>query len=276
MISLFSIKSFFTNSYGASLLGRWVMIRNFGLVLSSLIIAGCAGVFQTSNSNLEQLESDIQINREIINQQQTLLDSLTSTPLESSDAVAIELLKTRLLLQRYIAQNTDAENSEPEQENSSDDKSDDRQQTRAEWLKAEGKVIVGGIENITFTEEGITHEARIDTGATSSSLDARDITNFERDGDRWVRFKLFMDGDEYVDLERPVIRWVRIFQSSGTDEGERRPIVEMAYQFGDIKGTAEFTLTDRSHLEYPALVGRNIMTDRMIVDVSDSHLFHEE
>jgi len=275
MTSHFFTKNSFLNPDRASQPFRWVTLRNLALALVGVTIVGCGSMPKLTDSSLENLESDIQTNREILDQQQTQLDSLTSSQLESSDAIAIELLKTRLLLQRYIAQSTDVETNESELENISGNTSDDVKETRAEWLQEEGKIIVGGVENITLTMEEITYEARIDTGATSSSLDAREITSFERDGERWVRFKLFLDEIEHIDLERPVIRWVRIFQS-GTEEGERRPVVEMAYQFGDIQDTAEFTLTDRAHLEFPALVGRNIMTDRMIVDVSDSHLFQTQ
>lgn len=257
-------KQSFSNPNCTSVQSRCKSMRTLILFSACLAIFGCSNLPNGTASTLEALETDIKANREILDQQQALLDSLNSTQMESSEAIQTDLLRTRLLLQSYIEQNNQSGIDTKE--------TGGNKKTRAEWLQEEGKVIVGGIENISFTTEEVTYEARIDTGATSSSIDAREITRFERDGDQWVRFQLFLDEEYFSEIERPVVRWVRIFQS-GTEEGERRPVVEMAYQFGDIQDTAEFTLTDRSHLEFPALVGRNIMTDRMIVDVSDSHLF---
>jgi hypothetical protein len=37
---------------------------------------------------------------------------------------------------------------------------------------------------------------------------------------------------------------------------------------GNVRQTAEFTLSNRSHLDYQVLVGRNILSDVMVVDVS--------
>ncbi len=133
------------------------------------------------------------------------------------------------------------------------------------------KVWVGRREIINFPVLGAKFEARIDTGAESSSLDARDITQFERDGEKWVRFKILTDGKHEKTVERPVMRWVRVYQSIDT-EGERRPVVQLAFRIGTIEDMTDFTLTDRSHLDYSVLVGRNILTDLMVVDVSESFL----
>jgi len=129
------------------------------------------------------------------------------------------------------------------------------------------KAVVGGREKVLLTDLGVTLDARIDTGATTSSLDARDIESFERDGENWVRFKLYdPDMDEMVELERKRARRVRITQSN-TEESESRPVVEMRMTLGSLTQPAEFTLSDRSHLTNPILIGRNVLRDMMIVDV---------
>ncbi|WP_111642206.1 ATP-dependent zinc protease family protein [Marinimicrobium alkaliphilum] len=128
--------------------------------------------------------------------------------------------------------------------------------------------IVGEIENVLFTNEDIIMRARIDTGATTSSLDARDIQTFERNGDNWVRFTVRNpETGEDQQFERQRARGVRIIQASA-EEAERRPVVEMRITLGRITQVAEFTLSDRSNLEFPVLIGRNILRDVMMVDVS--------
>lgn len=142
---------------------------------------------------------------------------------------------------------------------------------RSEVNTVNGKVIVGGVESVYLSPPGVVLPARIDTGATSASLDARDIHPFERDGENWVRFHLVHpETGQPIPLELKVSRYVRVLQANQS-EGERRPVVELLLTLGDVTQTAEFTLSERSHLEYPVLIGRNVLRDLMVVDVSRSH-----
>lgn len=134
------------------------------------------------------------------------------------------------------------------------------------------KQLVGEAEKVHLSPLDIVFNARIDTGATTSSFDARNIRRFERDGRRWVRFDTnHPETKEILTFERPVVRRVRISQSI-TDDFERRPVIELHFTLGGINHTAEFTLSDRSHLDFPLLIGRNILRDQMIVDVSKQYI----
>lgn len=135
-----------------------------------------------------------------------------------------------------------------------------------------GLTPIGAVEGVLLRPPDHLFRARIDSGANTSSLDARDIEMFERDGDDYVRFTIageyFNDG-EAVELERPVSRFVQIIQSSSS-ENERRAVVELQYRIGSIEKVAEFTLADRERLTYPVLIGRNILRDLFIVDVGET------
>ena len=133
---------------------------------------------------------------------------------------------------------------------------------------APGKLVVGRRETVWLEELGLALPARIDTGAETASVDARDIELFERDGDDWVRFGIVHpDNGEVVVLERRLERKARIIQAN-TEEAERRPVVVLGIVIGNVRQNAEFTLSNRSHLDYQVLVGRNILSDVMVVDVS--------
>lgn len=135
------------------------------------------------------------------------------------------------------------------------------------------KTLLGRVEWVGFPDIGSYFKARIDTGANTSSLSARDITEFERDGDKWVKFKLALREDakyfvpEVRDkwVEAKVSRTVTIVQASGRED---RPVVSMLMTLGDIKQRVEFTLNDRRDLTYPVLLGRRFMMDIAAVDVS--------
>lgn len=134
------------------------------------------------------------------------------------------------------------------------------------------KQLIGEAERVHLSPLDLVFNARIDTGATTSSLDARNIQHFERDGRRWVRFDTqHPESGEELAFERPVVRRVRISQSI-SDEYERRPVVELHFTLGSISHTAEFTLSDRGHLDFPLLIGRNVLRDQMVVDVSKQYI----
>ncbi|MCG7495294.1 ATP-dependent zinc protease [Vibrio sp. Of7-15] len=136
-----------------------------------------------------------------------------------------------------------------------------------EFKTADGKLILGEKEWVYVDAISMSVEARVDTGATTSSISAVDIVPFERDGQDWVKFKLAHNDRETKEMQAPVSRWVRITQSS-TEGYDRRPVIEAWIQIGELKQQTEFTLTDRSHLKFGVLLGRSFFRDVAIVDVS--------
>ena len=129
------------------------------------------------------------------------------------------------------------------------------------------KPVLGEYELVNLEPLGFDYLARIDTGATSTSIHASEIIRFERDGQKWVRFQLENPTNrEPVILERKLVRKIRIKQAeTGQD---RRLVVMMTLRIGRIIKSVEVSLTDRSHLEYPVLIGRNFLLDAAVVDVS--------
>ncbi|CAM3806601.1 ATP-dependent zinc protease [Vibrio aquimaris] len=132
---------------------------------------------------------------------------------------------------------------------------------------ADGKLILGQQEWVYVPGLEENFKARIDTGATTSSISATDVVEFERDGQDWVKFTIEHDGKKSKQMALPVVRWVKVRQSS-SEESQRRAVVESWVQLGDLKEKTEFTLADRTHLNYPLLLGRSFVTDVAIVDVS--------
>ncbi|NOJ05105.1 RimK/LysX family protein [Vibrio splendidus] len=135
----------------------------------------------------------------------------------------------------------------------------------------DGKLILGEEEWVFVPGLKEAFKARIDTGATTSSISAVDIVDFERDGKDWVKFKIEHDGITTKEISLPVERWVKIKQSSA--EGtQRRAVVVASIQIGDLKDKTEFTLADRTHLSFPILLGRSFFRDVAVVDVSQKYV----
>lgn len=132
------------------------------------------------------------------------------------------------------------------------------------------KDIIGALEWLFMNPPGQHYRARIDSGAETSSLSASNVVEFERDGDDWVRFSFQHDpDDDPINFELPIKRVVLIRQPSVVT-AERRVVVEIDIRLGQELQTTEFTLTDRSRMTYPVLLGRTFLMDLYVVDVARS------
>lgn len=127
------------------------------------------------------------------------------------------------------------------------------------------KSISGYVERVIITDKGFSLKARLDTGAETSSLDAHNIRRFRRGDARYVRFEVRdPETDEFVTLERPLVRNVRIRQHEGPSM--RRPVVKMQICLGHLLREVEVSLTSRSQFLYPMLIGRSAMRGAIVVD----------
>ena len=123
---------------------------------------------------------------------------------------------------------------------------------------AEDKITVGVVEEVILLPWGVRMPARIDTGAATSSLDARGLK--VKKG--IAEFKL---PAKYGGLKlklRVVDR--RVVKSGPTKK--RRPVVEIDLCFGPKRVRTEVNLVDRSGLTYPMIIGRNLLRKNYVVD----------
>ena len=131
-------------------------------------------------------------------------------------------------------------------------------------------VSYGWIEKGVIMPYGVAVKMKLDTGALTSSLDARELHHFKRNGKPWVRFTLALtdaNTDKVVrqTLERPVERSVTVRGAGGM---EQRPTVTMSICVGDKVYKEWFTLRDRSEMIYPVLLGRRLLAELGPVDAS--------
>ncbi|MFA0086328.1 RimK/LysX family protein [Vibrio sp. E150_011] len=135
-------------------------------------------------------------------------------------------------------------------------------------------VLLGSVEKVELDALKRGFDARVDTGAATSSLNAVDIQVFERDGKEWVKFHLIDDHAKEQEkrwIESPVVRYVKIRQPTN-DKAERRAVVQLWIRVGKIHEKAQFTLADRSQMTHPILLGREFIKDIALVDVSQQYI----
>ncbi|MDH5612999.1 MAG: 30S ribosomal protein S6--L-glutamate ligase [Gammaproteobacteria bacterium] len=134
------------------------------------------------------------------------------------------------------------------------------------------KVIIGSEEWCSFPELGIPAiQARVDSGAKTSSIHAFNIQKFRREGETWVSFEvhpLQHDRKTVVRCEKPVVDKRVVKSSSGASE--TRYVINATIKLGSNKWDIELTLANRDTMGYRMLLGREAMNGRLIVDPSIS------
>ena len=127
--------------------------------------------------------------------------------------------------------------------------------------------LYGRYEYIKLPEIGETLKAKMDTGALTASLSAKNIKTFTRDGDEWVSFQLATDGASSKVYEHKVSRISKIKSRADEDEDKdeavsaKRPVVDLEMCLGNVKRTVEVNLTDRSSFNYPLLIGAKALRE---------------
>lgn len=127
--------------------------------------------------------------------------------------------------------------------------------------------LYGRYEYIQLPEIGETLKAKMDTGALTASLSAKDIETFTRDGEDWVRFRLATKGASNKVYEHKVARISKIKSRADEDEDKeeaqvaKRPVVDLELCLGNVKRTVEVNLADRSSFNYPLLIGAKALRE---------------
>jgi hypothetical protein len=115
-------------------------------------------------------------------------------------------------------------------------------------------------------------EVKIDTGAYTSALHCSDIRILELPEGDFVEFRMF-------DATHPSFeqKWCRVPVSrhkiirSSNGETDHRIVIRTIIRLAGLDFITDFSLTDRSAMRYPVLLGRKALIRRFTVDVSRLH-----
>lgn len=129
--------------------------------------------------------------------------------------------------------------------------------------------VLGYIEDAFIGKLGLEMKAKLDTGADSSSVYAKDVEVYKKSGkDSWVRFRLVGKNGRSIRYNQNVISFVAIkLKTGGT---QRRPVIHLPLCVGGVRGLAEVNLADREDFEYQMLIGREFLASRIMVDAGQT------
>ncbi len=134
------------------------------------------------------------------------------------------------------------------------------------------KRIIGARELVSIPDLQLYNlDAKIDTGADSNALHCNDISVDEENG--LVHFRLLDAAHLAYHGKRmtlPLYRIKRVKSSNG--ETQERPSIRIKVDFFGKSYTTVISLTNRSDMKYPMLIGRKFLAKKFLVDVSQEYL----
>jgi hypothetical protein len=146
--------------------------------------------------------------------------------------------------------------------------------------KARGRpLVIGWKERADFPDWKVRRvKVKIDTGARTSAID---VTSYELRtvaGQGLVaelRLALHRRRPDRVTIvQTPVLEMVVVSNSSGMRE--QRPLIETTIRLGPITKRVRLTVTNRSGMRFPVILGRKALEGEFLVDVSRRYLLRSE
>ena len=141
---------------------------------------------------------------------------------------------------------------------------------RADQPQSVPKKVIGPITTVEETETTLSFEARVDTGATTSSVHT-DTWHIQGESDKMsenigksIRFKIRNHRGQSEWVTRKIAD-ISVVKTS--EQEEWRYKVPMTLRHRDVKKRVLVTLNDRSHMNFPLLLGRNFLRGDFVVDV---------
>lgn len=241
------------------------MKRVFALFLPAVLLSGCTLSQRQPDNLLAEQQSLLEQQQLRLDEQAGLLDDL----LASQSQLADQMDNLQQQVGQLAVALTKAANDDPKSELEKPVFRLEEKppvETVREVLRREDKVVVGRVEWVWLDIAKQRFKARVDTGAATSSLHARNLQPFERNGNRWVRFTIpGVQGEKT--FETPLVRHKKVRQATAEDT-DKRPVVLLMVRIGEISEEIEFNLSDRDNMLYPVLLGRNFLQDIAVVDVA--------
>ena len=129
--------------------------------------------------------------------------------------------------------------------------------------------LIGRREFVSIRELGISGiEAKIDTGAYTSSLHCEKITVNIEDGREVLYFTIEPEENSRVFRFENFAR-KKIKNSFG--EMEERYVIKTAVSIGKKSVRSVISLSNRDNMRYPLLIGRRLLKAKFLIDVNRTH-----
>ncbi|MFT7004831.1 MAG: hypothetical protein ACJAWW_002196 [Sulfurimonas sp.] len=137
-------------------------------------------------------------------------------------------------------------------------------------LNLYGQNILGKVDVFDMPEFGLSNiKAKIDTGAKTSSIHCSEITLLENN---FVKFSPQDSNDDsnHIYIVKPISRISEVKSSNG--KSQERYFIKTTIIIYEKIYNIEVSLSCRTSMKYPLLIGRELLKQGFLVDVSKQDL----
>lgn len=136
-------------------------------------------------------------------------------------------------------------------------------------MKTIGRIDIANFPELALEDISI----KVDTGAYTSSIHCHEIKELEENGSKFIAFKLLDSSHpQYQDKVLKTSSYIEKRVKSSNGQVESRFIISTnIFLFGEVL-PIELSLSERSNMKYPVLLGRKFLSHKFIVDTSLKNL----
>ena len=136
------------------------------------------------------------------------------------------------------------------------------------------KIIIGRSDKADFPEFNLFDiDIKIDSGAYTSSIHCKKITEIDINGIKHLKFTLLdKEHDLYNNKEFLIKEYTSKQVKSSNGISEERFLIKTSIILFGKSLSIDLTLTERSDMKFPVLLGRKFLTGQFIVDTSLKNL----
>ncbi|MFM7850548.1 MAG: ATP-dependent zinc protease [Flammeovirgaceae bacterium] len=133
--------------------------------------------------------------------------------------------------------------------------------------------ILGRYDRVDLPKLGLFNiHAKVDTGAYTCCLHCSqaEVVNGQ------LEFELLdEEHPEFTGMKFTMKKFKRREIKNSFGEAEMRYVIKTTIKIFDRKIKAEFSLSDRGNLKFPVLLGRRILRNRFLIDVTKKDLYFQ-
>ena len=130
--------------------------------------------------------------------------------------------------------------------------------------------VLGRAERVSLPEFGLVNlPAKVDTGAYSSSIDCEKVELLQQGSEQTLSFVLLRPGRDGYTGQAVTTKDFDVTEVTNANGVQKRFVIFADMIINEETVKCRFTLTDRSKLRYPVLIGRRFIREAAyVVDVT--------
>jgi len=142
---------------------------------------------------------------------------------------------------------------------------------------AEHKIFIGRLDKADFPDLELTNiNIKIDSGAYTSSIHCSTIKEIKEGNTSSLRLKFLDDTySNFLDKEFIFTEYTSKIVKSSNGLSEKRFLIKTTILLFDIKFPIHLTVTERTGMKYPVLLGRKFLNKKFVIDTAKKNLSHK-